>query len=288
MDKSTFITGGSGFLGYNWIKSQDNRNQYYLVNNNIISNISRERFVQIKDINNLFDFFLEKKIKFILHFAAITNLEECEMDMKKCMESNYILTKKLVDLSKRLNIKVIFISSDQVYDGNTSYNMENDDIHENNIYAKSKIYSEKYILKNLNNFLILRTNFFGLSKNDNSFLEFIYKNLNRGKKIDLWRNIYFNPINVATLTNIIIRLLNNECNGIYNICSDKKISKSDFGYLVAKKYNLNTSLINEVDYFDQNLFRPKDMTMSNSKIKKELDLKKLNIEDEIDILPNCI
>ena len=70
MDKSTFITGGSGFLGYNWIKSQDNRNQYYLVNNNIISNISRERFVQIKDINNLFDFFLEKKNKIYITFCS--------------------------------------------------------------------------------------------------------------------------------------------------------------------------------------------------------------------------
>ena len=288
MDKCTFITGGSGFLGYNWIKQQDNRNHYYLVNNNLVPKISRERCIKIKNTQSLNDFFIKKKIKIILHFAALTNLEKCELEKGKCMDSNYLFTKKLVDLSKKLKIKLVFISSDQVYDGNSSYNLESDKLIENNIYAKSKIYSEVYIKKHLKNYLILRTNFFGLSNNKSSFLEYICNNLNVGNKINLWNNIYFNPINVSSLLNIIIELLNCNYNGTYNICSDEKISKLDFGYLIAKKYNLNNSLINRIDYSDDNIYRPKDMTMSNLKIKKKLKLTTLNIKDEIKKLPSYI
>lgn len=288
MDKSLFITGGSGFLGYNWIKSQINQNNYYLINKNIIPNINKERCINTKNIENLSNFFHNKKIKIILHFAALTDLKECELDKKKCMDSNYNFTKKLVDLSKASNIKMVYISTDQVYNGQNSYHTENDNLFENNTYAKSKIYSENYILKNLDNFLILRTNFFGISHNNKSLFEFIYHNLNEGNKINLWRNIYFNPVNVNSLTNIIIKLLNVGSNGIYNVCSDEKISKLDFGYLIAKKYNLNCSLINDVEYFDDGVFRPRDMTMSNFKIKKELKLNKINIQDEINKLPNKI
>lgn len=288
MDKSIFITGGSGFLGYNWIRYQSNKYNYYLINNKSITNVSKQRCIKIKNTESLGDFFHNKKIKLILHFAALTNLEECELDAKKCMNSNYNFTKKLVDLSKVSNIKIVFISTDQVYNGQNSFKSEIDNLYENNTYAKSKIYSENYILKNLDNFLILRTNFFGLSNNYKTFFEYIYHNLNEGNKINLWRNIYFNPVSVNSLIDIIIKLLNIGSNGIYNVCSDEKISKLDFGYLIAKKYNFNSSLINEIEYFDDDVFRPRDMTMSNFKIKKELNLNKIKIQDEINKLPNII
>ena len=105
MDRSLFITGGSGFLGYNWINNNKNYHQYFLINYNKIPNQDEKNFFYKNDINNLSDFLIKKDINTILHFAAITDLEICESNLKKCMNSNFDLTKELVLIAKRLNLK---------------------------------------------------------------------------------------------------------------------------------------------------------------------------------------
>ena len=170
MDRSLFITGGSGFLGYNWINNNKNYHQYFLINYNKIPNQDEKNFFYKNDINNLSDFLIKKDINTILHFAAITDLEICESNLKKCMNSNFDLTKELVLIAKRLNLKFLFISSDQVYHGNKPYSSEGDKVFENNNYARSKILSENFIKNNLENFLIIRTNFLVQVVRTNLFL----------------------------------------------------------------------------------------------------------------------
>ena len=49
---------------------------------------------------------------------------------------------------------------------------------------------------------------------------------------------------------------------VFNICSDNKISKFRFGQLIAKKFNFSESCINEIEYKNESLNRPFDMSMS--------------------------
>ena len=65
----------------------------------------------------------------------------------------------------------------------------------------------------------------------------------------------------------------NNKSGIYNITSSERISKYDFGILIAKVFNLNETLINQISFFDKpNLIkRPLDMSLSNNKLQKDID-----------------
>ena len=87
--------------------------------------------------------------------------------------------------------------------------------------------------------------------------------------IKLFDNIYFNPIDINILIRSITYLIDkNLC--IFNISSNKKISKYEFGLLLAKNFNLNKSNIIKSKFTEKLKLtkRPLNMFIQNSKLKK--------------------
>ncbi len=182
---------------------------------------------------------------------------------------------------------MVFISSDHLFAGNKKIYTERSKYSPQNNYAASKVKSEKFIKKNLNNYSIIRTNFFGFQnkKNKKNFLNFIYKNLKSNNKIKLFRDVYYTPISVITLSKIIKIILNKKLRGTFNISSDLSISKYEFGKFVSKIFNFNFKLIKAISIKDLKLVkRPHNMSLDNKKIKKKLNIKKINIFDEIKMI----
>ena len=272
------LTGSSGILGSTLLK---NLNEEFIFLNLINKKRIKKKFNQIK-LKNLDKNSLKKLVDgfrpdVILHCAAITDIEFCEKNKKKCKEINYYFTKYLVDICKKLKIKFIFISTDQIYDKNYPQK-ETSTPKIYNYYAKTKILSEEYIEKNLTNYLILRTNFFGNSLTDSkSFSDFIINNLKKNNKIYLFQDVYFNPLIIDNFSMLIKRLISQNSVGKFNVGTNKGISKYNFGLKIAKKFNLKSRLIiKDLIVKRKNLSkRSLDMTMNISKIKKTIRNKNL-------------
>ena len=86
-------------------------------------------------------------------------MELCEQNKELCFKINYELSCLITDVAKDLNIKLIFISTDQIYNGLKDSYSEKDTPNPINNYGISKVKSEEYILKHYSNSLIVRTNF---------------------------------------------------------------------------------------------------------------------------------
>ena len=112
-----------------------------------------------------------------------------------------------------------------------------------NYYTLSKIKSEKLAMRV--NAIVLRTNFFGksLTKKRISFSDWIYNSIKNDKKIYLAEDIYFSPISIHKLIKIILKLLNSNNIGIYNIGSKNGFSKYYFAILFAKFLKIKNSKI---------------------------------------------
>ena len=284
-------TGSAGILGSAILRNLNNRY--------IFLNLINKKKINIKYNQTKTNIFNKKKIdklikgyrpEIILHCAAITNIESCEKYKKKCKKINYDLTKILVNLCKKNNIRFIFISTDQVYSKNY-YQTEKSLINCYNYYTKTKFFSEKYIQNNLKNFLILRTNFFGKSKVKSrlSFSDFIISNLMKKKKIYLFDDVIFNPINIDNFCKAISYLIDKNIRGLYNIGSYPATSKYKFGIKISKKLNLNSKLIIRDSLLKRkNLSdRPLDMRMSLSGIKKIIKDKNLfSLNKNLSLLKN--
>lgn len=281
INQKILLIGGTGLLGYYWINYKSNKKKLYV---NIHKNKKKSKDINyinlnLNNFNSLKKYIERKKIKTIVNMAAMTNIEECEKYKKKAFKINVKIPELLSRLAKLLKIRYVYISTDQLFSGLKKIYTEKDYPNPLNYYAKTKAESEREILKIYNKSLIIRTNFFCLGQNiKHTFLDQILKSLKSNKKIYLWDNFYFSPIYTKNLIKIIMILIKKKKSGIYNISTNERISRFDYANLVAEKFELNKKLLIKKK-FNKNKFvnRPKNMTLSNKKIKKIIKNKNIFI-----------
>ena len=97
---------------------------------------------------------------------------------------------------------------------------------------------------------------------------------------------FFTPIHIHELADIVLELLKENKKGIYNVVSNERISKYDFGILIAESLNLPKSLIlqGSISKRKDLVKRPKDMSLSNDKLKTKLNIKINTISNQIKCL----
>ena len=170
------ILGSNGLLGSNLVNQLKKNKLTFFT----IAKSKSNHNVDLRNFEKLEDFFFNHKFKIVINCVAKVNIDYCEKKFKHAKLINYELVKFLSKMSKKFRFKFVQISTDHVYRGQKlKLNKEQSKIFAINKYAKTKILAEKS-LKNLQKFLIIRTNFTG--KKDKSFIDFLIKNL---KKVNL-------------------------------------------------------------------------------------------------------
>lgn len=275
--KKILIFGGSGFLSsYLFERLQKSFSLSVAYNKDYIKHNKFKYFKIIKIsqscINNIID---NSKPNIIINTIAYTDIDKINRKKNLSKDLNINLPKIISNICKKKNIKLIHISTDQLFDGKRSSYCESSKATPLNTYAKQKLIAENYI-KKINDYLIIRTNFFGISKKKNKSFDFIYESFLNNKKLFFYNDIFYNPIYVKDLTIIIEKLIKINAKGTFNISSDKKISKFEFAKMICDLFNFPQDLLKSLNYNDKKIFkekRPKNMFISNKKIKKKLSLR---------------
>jgi len=99
----------------------------------------------------------------IVHSAGYVDTEGCEDDPNKCLENNVMTTYNLVKICRSKNIKLVYISSEYVFDGESLEYRPSSPVSPKNIYGLCKASSE-FIVKTLKNYLIIRAPFIRTDK----------------------------------------------------------------------------------------------------------------------------
>lgn len=277
MMEKIYITGVSGLLGGNLAYIL--KDNFKIVGADIIDvNIENT----IVDIFNLLDKkSLEESIKkhnpqILIHTAAAVNVDKCEGDIEFADALNNQLTQNIAEICDKQNIKLIYISTDAVFDGEKDkLYCEDDSVNPINIYGKTKLMGEKHVSQNENN-IIMRTNIYGYNIQDkNSFGEWILYTLLKNESINLFDDINFSPILVNELAEVIKLAIENNVSGIFHVCGTGRISKYEFGVALKDIFGINNGCINKAksDDFKFKARRSKNMGMSNRKICDELKIK---------------
>lgn len=274
--KKLLITGITGLLGSNLA--------YILKNDFKLCGISRGPFnmpqVRTKQLNLIdhgifYDYIEEVRPDVLIHTAAITNVDLCEEDRELARIVNAQVTGFVAEKCRALSTKLIYISTDSVFDGkkNGLYT-ECDDTNTINEYAKTKLLGENYVLRNTNS-LVLRTNFYGFNyQNKYSFAEWILHSLQGDHTINLFEDIFFSPILVNDMAHLINIAIRKDISGLYNLCGTGKISKHDFGIYLKERFRIPSGIILKSRSEDSGFKakRPQNMGMSNKKICKDLNV----------------
>jgi dTDP-4-dehydrorhamnose reductase len=247
--KNVFITGGSGLLGKSLIHfSPQNYSICATFMNHPISDVTSIK-IDLKNSKVIKEKIKAFKPDLIIHTAAATNLEWCELHPKEAYSINVEATKVIVNTAKSLGSKFVYISTDSVFDGKRGWYTEEDIPHPINVYSKTKLYGEKESLL-YNDSLIIRTTFFGChsSGKKETFLLKLLKNLNQKKMVEAPIDKISNPLIVSRLSCAIYQLVEKNVTGIFNVASLDPMSSYEFAVSVADIFDLDKNLIKKIKF----------------------------------------
>lgn len=284
--KKIYITGIAGLLGNNIATAL--KNKYEISGADLIN-------VKIPNISyDVFNLCDEKELRYhitkcnpdiLIHTVAAVNVDRCESDVDYAETLNAKLTKKIADICDELGIKLIYISTDAVFDGKKeSLYIEDDIVNPINVYGRTKYEGEEYTSQ-IRNSLILRTNIYGLNiQNKKSFGEWVVDALNNNEEINMFEDILFSPILVNELARVIDKCIEKNLCGLYHACGTGAISKYEFGIKIKKIFDIKTGKINKSQSDIMNFIAPraKNMGMSNQKLCSKLKIKINTPEESIE------
>lgn len=221
-----FITGSKGlvgsFLSDAFVEKGD---EVYASNKKELDITDRERTVRAIKV---------AKPDVLVHCAAFTDVDGCEVNKRKAYLTNAIATQYVAEGCADIKCRMVYISTDFVFDGkkNTPYS-ELEIPNPLNIYGQTKLLGEYYISHFLKDFLIVRVSrIFGPGgRNFASSLPMLMK---REKEIVLTTNIINSPTYVVDLVEAIIFLIKRDFGGIVNVCNKGECSWYEYGVKIKE------------------------------------------------------
>ena len=287
--KNILFFGGSSLLATVWANYWKERYNIFLTQHQQSIQVVGVKLIQIQKISEtkLNTIILSHDIDLLINCVGLTSVEQCQLNPTKANYLNAEVPSILAKICFEQKVDFIQISTDHLFEGIEAMKSELDIPKPLNQYAYTKLKGEQNSINNNSKALIIRTNFFGVGPNYKpSFSDIITSALKCNQKIKLFNDVFFTPIHIHELADIVLELLKENKKGIYNVVSNERISKYDFGILIAESLNLPKSLIlqGSISKRKDLVKRPKDMSLSNDKLKTKLNIKINTISNQIKCL----
>ncbi|HSF82423.1 MAG TPA: SDR family oxidoreductase [Anaerolineales bacterium] len=252
--KRILITGASGLLGINLAltAAQQSRAQdgsKYEVYGTVNQQALRTDAFTVIQTDLLASGALERLLEqtrpdWVIHCAALAELEACEADPEKARQLNSVLPEKLAVIVARGGARLVHVSTDAVFDGQRGDYTEADAPNPLSIYARTKLEGERAVSQANPEAIIARVNLFGWSlSGKRSLAEFFYNNLSAGRRVMGFTDVFFCPLLANDLAALFFQMLEKELHGLYHVVSQDCTSKYDFGVRIARKFGLEEGLI---------------------------------------------
>lgn len=210
----------------------------------------------------------------IIHTAAMASIDACEESKELARELNYHASCQLAGLSEAMGGRLIFISSDVVFDGKKGNYNENDIPGPQNIYAETKRDAETFILQNHPNAVIIRPAlFYGRAlQGRRSFTEIMLTQLGEDKNVDAFTDQFRTPIFVNDLSKAIWELVDHHYQGVIHLAGPQKVNRYEMGLMLCEIFNLNKKLLIPVKSADiqMKVSRPLDCSLDISRARSIL------------------
>jgi dTDP-4-dehydrorhamnose reductase len=241
------ITGASGLLGLNLALETAHRHTVFgTVNHHPLKTnaftVIQTDLLAPGAVERLLD---STHPDWVIHCAAMANLDACEADPLLAQQLNTDLPRTLASYVARSGARLLHVSTDSVFDGLRGNYTEQDIPTPVGVYSRTKLAGEQAISEACPDAIIARVNLYGWSLPGNrSLAEFFFNNLSQGKPVMGFTDVCFCPLLVNDLAVLFVNMLERNLSGLYHVVSSEALSKYDFGVRLAHRFDLDTKLIN--------------------------------------------
>ncbi|MFH1093784.1 MAG: dTDP-4-dehydrorhamnose reductase [Candidatus Omnitrophota bacterium] len=276
--KRILITGINGMLGQDLAPVLES--QYGIIGIDV-QNLGDSNYVffccDITDVKGLKKVFQENNPWLVIHTAAFTDVDGCEKYPEKAEAINVQGTKNIVGLCRGHKTKLIYISTDYVFNGEKSCAYtENDATSPLNVYGRTKLLGEEAVLAGLSDGVIVRTSWL-FGKGGKNFVNTIIAKSAEGDALKVVNDQRGSPTYTVSLAQALKRLINEVFvsshaggkYGIYHVSNSKSCTWYEFAKTIIDLCNINVDVLPvESTQFIRPAKRPGRSILDNSRYEQ--------------------
>jgi dTDP-4-dehydrorhamnose reductase len=256
------VTGVNGQLGHDLVKQLEARNHQAVGTD--------RRVLDITDEARVHAFIEEVQPDAILHAAAYTNVDKAEEDKETAYKVNALGAKYLAEAAKKVGAKMVFVSTDYVFDGTATEPYEVD--HPTNplgIYGETKLAGENFVKEILDRYFIVRTAWvFGI--NGNNFVKTMLRLAKERDELGVVHDQVGSPTYTVDLARAIVDLVESDKFGVYHVTNEGVCSWYEFAVEIFKQAGVNVKVKPLTsDQFPRPAKRPNYSALSKKKLVEQ-------------------
>ena len=281
-NRRLLVTGASGLLGNRIIELAKKDYTVIPIHNTkpLHPHSLKLDITNTSEVSNLFH---KLKPHAVIHTASETNVDRCEIEKEHAWKANAEGTHNIASVCSKIGAKLVYISTDYVFDGEKGLYTEKDKPNPINYYGVTKLEGESQVVQHCKNCVILRTSvLYGWHPWKQNFAIWTINQLKQNKEITVVEDHYNTPTLVDNLAQIIIEAVQKDLQGLYHASGNERISRYEFARQIAETFHLSPRLIKPIKMSQLTAWiakRPKDSSLNTDKIQKQLKTKPLNITD---------
>jgi dTDP-4-dehydrorhamnose reductase len=289
------ITGSNGLLGQKIVRQLSERKIEFLATSkgeNRNPDCDYNKYVSLdicslEEIGKVFDSY---RPSHVIHTAAMTNVDTCELNPDDCYETNVAATQKLYNQAKRIGAHFQLLSTDFIFDGEKGNYKEEDKPNPLSVYAKSKVDAENFLLTDsYPNYSIVRTIIvYGIGNNlsRTNIVCWAKEALSKGQEMRIIDDQFRAPTWADDLAWACIRICEQNKKGVYHISGPETMSIFEIVERVAKHFGLPTKSLVRTDSstLNQPAKRPPKTGFDLTKSRNELGYDPKTLEQTLDLI----
>lgn len=248
--------------------------------------------LDISFVPKLIEFFKKNQPDCIFLPAAIPGVDYCETHESETSKINVQGVQNVLQALKELQLspKVIYFSSEYVFDGTNGPYSENDTPNPPNVYGKQKLRAEQLLRSFYKNYIIVRTVWvYGAEDGRKNFLYAVLDRTKKEKKLPVPTDELSTPTSAADLARALKELIRQNYTGIINIAGPQRMSKLDFAKGILHAFNLPSKYLDPVpsSKIPRPAQRPKNAGLKID-VLSSLGITMRSLEENLDEIKRCI
>ena len=270
------LTGATGLLGYNLLRLLLETGYEIIATyhnstlDDFLNDIAWVR-VDLEDQEKIMQAVREVAPDVIMHAAAYTDVDGCEVNREKAYRINYLATSAIARIAGKVKAFVVYVSTDYVFDGEKGMYKENDLPNPVNYYGFTKLLGEVAISSILpETSLIVRTSgLYGYSPTGKKNFGIIsFEKLLRGEEVYAFYDQILSPTYAYALAMELIKIVEKKITGIIHLAGER-LSRYEFARTLAKVLGADEALIKPISVNDVKLIakRPKDSSLDTAEAR---------------------
>ncbi|MCZ8072302.1 MAG: SDR family oxidoreductase [Bacteroidota bacterium] len=248
------VTGANGLLGQKLVELILTTDDYLIATakSKLVLPLPKGEFhpMDITLRDQIVDVITKAQPDVVINTAAMTNVDQCELEKEKCWLNNVTAVEYVVEACQKAKCRLIHLSTDFIFDGTHGPLDEEAIPNPISYYGESKWAAEKIVQKSGLEWAIARTVLvYGVTKDmsRSNIVLWVKKSLEEGKTINVVNDQWRTPTLAEDLATGCYLMATKNAIGIYNISGDEMMTPYDIAMATAEFFGLDKSLINQTN-----------------------------------------